>query len=91
MLLVSSVGSIIDEILLVRAWVVLVKKEGCHGAAPLMLETVRAAVLRVVGISTGAVRRILLVAEKLILELVSAVISPIAKNVMPRGGGAIDK
>jgi hypothetical protein len=44
MLLVSSVGSIIDEILLVRAWTVLVKKEGCHGAAPLMLETVRACV-----------------------------------------------
>jgi hypothetical protein len=44
MLLVSSVGSIIDEILLVRARVVLVKKEGCQGAAPLMLETVRACV-----------------------------------------------
>jgi hypothetical protein len=44
MLLVSSVGSIIEEILLVRAWTVLVKKEGCQGAAPFIVETVRACV-----------------------------------------------
>ena len=41
MLLVSSVGSIMDEMLLVRAWTVLVKKEGCQGAAPLIVETWR--------------------------------------------------
>ncbi len=110
-----------------RPWTVLVKKEGCQGAAlfieetlrasvdatdvctrdaerkfvepvncvgtarPLMLETVMEEATSVVGISTGAVRRILLVAEKLILELVSAVIPPIAKSTVPRGGGAIDK
>jgi hypothetical protein len=50
MLLVSSVGSIIDEILLVRAWTVLVKKEGCHGAAPLIELTWRAAVETVVAL-----------------------------------------
>ena len=60
-------------------------------ARPLIVETVMEEATRVVGISTGAVRRILLVAEKLIFELVSAVIPPIARSAVPSGGGGTDR
>ena len=52
-----------------------------------MLETVSEAVLSVVGISTGASKRSLLFAAKLILEFVSVVIDPAATKLVPNGGG----